>query len=30
MNSHQEYELKLGVFHHPKLKTDQLIKFIEN
>lgn len=26
----QEYELKLAVSHHPSLKTQQLIEFLEN
>lgn len=30
MNSSQEFELKIGVYHHPSLKTSQLIEFLEN
>lgn len=30
MNSQQEYELRIGVYHHPTLKTSQLIEFLQN
>jgi len=30
MINSQEYELKIGVYHHPSLKTNQLIEFLKN
>ena len=30
MSSEQEYELKIGVFHHASLKTTQLLEFLSN
>ena len=30
MNSSQEFELRIGVYHHPSLKTTQLIEFLQN